>query len=96
MKSRLKDYWRAKPYRLHPLGLIQRGSITYLAAMANDYEDAFLHALLCMLSVDVLAQDCRKKSDFDLSQFAESQGHFGSASSIHLEAKICDHLALIL
>jgi hypothetical protein len=31
-----------------------------------------------------------------LNLFAASQGHFGSASPIHFEAKICDHLALIL
>lgn len=85
-----------KAYRLHPLGLIQRGPITYLAAMANDYEDAYLYALHRMLAVEVLAEDCRKKTDFDLNQFAQSQGHFGSASPIHLEANVCDHLALIL
>lgn len=85
-----------KAYRLHPLGLIQRGPITYLAAMANEYEDVYLYALHRMLAVEVLVDDCRQKAGFDLSQFAQSQGHFGSASPIHLEAKIRDHLALIL
>ncbi|NOT13102.1 MAG: WYL domain-containing protein [Methylococcaceae bacterium] len=85
-----------KIYRLHPLGLIQRGPITYLAAMANDYADVYLYAVHRMQTLEILAEDCRQKSGFDLIQFAASQGHFGSASSIQLEAKICDHLALIL
>ncbi|QPK64048.1 WYL domain-containing protein [Methylomonas sp. LL1] len=85
-----------KAYRLHPLGLIQRGPITYLAAMANEYEDVYLYALHRMLTVEVLADDCRGKNGFDLHQFAQRQGHFGTASPIRLEAKIRDHLALIL
>jgi predicted DNA-binding transcriptional regulator YafY len=85
-----------KIYRLHPLGLIQRGPITYLAAMANDYADVYLYALHRMQALELLAEDCRQKSGFDLNQFAASQGHFGSASPIQFEAKICDHLALIL
>jgi predicted DNA-binding transcriptional regulator YafY len=85
-----------KIYRLHPLGLIQRGPITYLAAMANDYVDVYLYALHRMQALELLAEDCRQKPEFDLNQFAASQGHFGSAAPIHFEAKICDHLALIL
>ncbi|WP_445369516.1 helix-turn-helix transcriptional regulator [Methylomonas sp. BW4-1] len=85
-----------KIYRLHPLGLIQRGPITYLAAMANDYVDVYLYALHRMQALELLAEDCRQQPAFDLNLFAASQGHFGSASPIHFEAKICDHLALIL
>ena len=32
-------------YRLHPLGLVQRGQITYLVATAFDYDDERLYAL---------------------------------------------------
>ena len=85
-----------KIYRLHPLGLIQRGPITYLAAIANDYEDVYLYALHRMQALELLTEDCRQKPGFDLNQFAASQGHFGTALPIHFEAKICDHLALIL
>lgn len=85
-----------KVYRLHPLGLIQRGPITYLAAMANDYVDVYLYALHRMQALELLLEDSRQKPEFDLNQFAASQGHFGSASPIHFEAIICDHLALIL
>lgn len=87
---------KEKEYRLHPLGLIQRGPVMYLAAMTNDYEDVFLYALHRMQSALVLKQDCRHKPLFKLVDFAEKQGHFGSAATIHFKARICDHLALIL
>ncbi|TRW95828.1 helix-turn-helix transcriptional regulator [Candidatus Methylobacter oryzae] len=86
----------AKEYRLHPLGLIQRGPVTYLAAMANDYEDPYLYALHRMQAAQILEQDCRHKPAFNLTEFSAKQGHFGSAAAIHLKARICDHLALIL
>jgi hypothetical protein len=76
--------------------LIQRGPITYLAAMANDYVDVYLYVLHRMQALELLTEDCRQKPAFDLNLFAASQGYFGSASPIHFEAKICDHLALIL
>jgi predicted DNA-binding transcriptional regulator YafY len=87
---------KEKEYRLHPLGLIQRGPVTYLAAMTNDYEDVYLYALHRMQAAQVLEQDCRHNPAFNLSDYAEKQGHFGSATTIHLKARICDHLALIL
>lgn len=86
----------AKEYRLHPLGLIQRGPVTYLAAMTNDYEDVYLYALHRMQSAQILEQDCRHKPGFNLTDFAEKQGHFGSATAIHFKARICDHLASML
>jgi predicted DNA-binding transcriptional regulator YafY len=85
-----------KEYRLHPLGLIQRGPVTYLAAMTNDYEEAYLYALHRMQAAQILEQDCRHKPVFNLADFAEKQGHFGSATAIHFKARICDHLALML
>ncbi len=86
----------AKTYRLHPLGIIQRGPVTYLAAMANDYENVFLYALHRMQMAVKLEQDCRIKIGFTLAEFAEQQGHFGSGNIIHFKAIICDHLASIL
>jgi predicted DNA-binding transcriptional regulator YafY len=64
--------------------------------MANDYVDVYLYALHRMQALELLAEDCRQKPGFDLNQFAASQGHFGPALPIHFEAKLCDHLALIL
>lgn len=85
-----------KEYTLHPLGLIQRGAVTYLVAMTNDYEDAYLYALHRMTSAKVLDHESRLKPGFSISEFAEKQGHFGSAMTIEFKARICDHLALIL
>lgn len=87
---------KQKEYRLHPQGLIQRGPVTYLAAMTNDYEDVYLYALHRMKTAQVLEQECRHKPAFNLADFAEKKGHFGSALAIHFKARICDHLALML
>lgn len=85
-----------KEFRLHPLGLIQRGTITYLAAMANEYEDVYLYAVHRILSAKISANKIRQKIGFNIVEFAESQGHFGNKGMIAFEAKICEQLALIL
>lgn len=86
----------SKTLRLHPLGLIQRGNIAYLAAMTNDYENAYFYALHRMQSAQIQPEKCRQKEGFDLNQFAATQGHFGPAVPIHLKARVCDQLAQIL
>jgi len=95
-KATIRADAKEKEYRLHPLGLIQRGPVTYLAAMTNDYEDVYLYALHRMKVAQLLEQDCRHKPAFNLAHFAEKQGHFGSADTIHFKARICDHLGLML
>jgi len=87
---------KEKTYRLHPLGIIQRGPVTYLAAMANDYEDTYLYALHRIKSVERLKQDMRQKESFDINDYANNQGHFGSCDSIKFKARVCDHLAKML
>jgi len=87
---------KEKSYRLHPLGIIQRGPITYLSAMANDYQDVYIYALHRMKSAILLEQDSRTKESFDLNSFAHKQGHFGSGELIKFKAIICDKLATIL
>jgi len=81
---------------LHPLGIIQRGPATYLVAMANDYEDTYLYALHRMKSAEQLDQDSRKKENFNISDYASRQGHFGSSELIEFKVRICDHLAKML
>jgi len=85
-----------KTYRLHPLGIIQRGPVSYLAAMANDYETPFMYALHRMKSAKLLEQDSRQKEDFNLNDYATKQGHFGSGELIKFKARLCDHLAIML
>ena len=86
----------SKTLRLHPLGLVQRGNIAYLAAMTNDYENAYFYALHRMQLAQIQPEKCRQKKGFDLNQFAATQGHFGPAVPIHLKARVCDQLAQIL
>ena len=87
---------KEKTYRLHPLGILQRGPVTYLSAMANDYEDAYIYALHRMKSAELLDQDSRLIANFNLNSFAQKQGHFGSGEIINFKAKLCEHLATIL
>jgi len=91
-----KKIKKEKTYRLHPLGLIQRGPITYLAAMANDYEDVYMYAIHRIQSAESLEQNGRQKKGFNLNEFAKKQGHFGSGEPINFKARISDHLAEML
>lgn len=91
-----QEIGKEKNYRLHPLGLIQRGPITYLVAMANDYEDAYIYALHRIIVAQLLDETCRQKADFDLNAYAQKQGHFGSGEIIFFKARIVDHLAATL
>jgi predicted DNA-binding transcriptional regulator YafY len=87
---------KIKEYILHPQGLIQRGPVTYLAAMTNDYEDPVFYALHRMQTAQKLEKNCRLKPSFNLNEFASKHGHFGTGNLIHFKARICDHLALML
>lgn len=85
-----------KNYQLHPLGILQRGSIAYLAAMANDYENVYLYSLHRFSSVEILNEKLRFKPNFNLTDFAHTQGHFGTGELINFKARVCGHLAGIL
>lgn len=91
-----KKQQQEKTYCLHSLGIIQRGPVSYLAAMANDYEDAYIYALHRMKSAELLDQDSRQKAGFNLNDYANKQGHFGSGELIEFKARLCDHLANML
>lgn len=81
---------------LHPLGLIQRGPVCWLVAMAGDYDDVFLYALHRMQSVEKLALNARQIEGFKLSDFAKTQAFFGKGEMIEFKARLCEHLALML
>ena len=85
-----------KTLNLHPLGLVQRGNIGYLAAMTNDYEDVYFYALHRIQTAEILSEKCRLKPGFDLNHFAATQGHFGPAIPVRLKARVCDQLGQIL
>lgn len=79
---------------LHPVGLLQRGSVTYLAAMMQGYRDTRLYALHRMQSAEVLeasvtGEDFTPPPAPDLDKLMEDGlGQFSNGVRIVLEARI--------
>jgi predicted DNA-binding transcriptional regulator YafY len=72
-KSRAKDTNR---YHVHPLALIQRGPVTYLAVRFNDYDDMRMLAMHRITEVDILEESTQPPKDFNLDDEINS-GRFG-------------------
>ncbi len=75
-----RDQWDTKTYPVHPLGIVQRGSITYLVATIYGYSDIRLLAMHRIQSAQVLDQTARITEDFDLAEYIR-QGAFGFEES---------------
>jgi len=58
----------AKEYELHPLGIIMRGSLSYLAASAWDYPDVRLYALHRFSKVTILDSAAKTPNGFNLDK----------------------------
>lgn len=70
-----------RAYRLHPLGLILRGSTTYLAATRGSGSHASLYALHRFRSVEVLLDNVNFPPGFDLdAALKRGRGQFGIAA----------------
>jgi predicted DNA-binding transcriptional regulator YafY len=79
---------------LHPLGLIQRGQITYLLATAYHYQDVRLFALHRMESVLLLDRPVVTPEGFDIDEsLRQGLGQFGTGQTIRLVARIDPWLA---
>lgn len=65
-----------KTYRVHPLGIVQRGAVTYLVATLSDYTDIRLLAVHRILSAQVLDKPVNTSENFDLAQHIH-QGALG-------------------
>jgi predicted DNA-binding transcriptional regulator YafY len=88
---------KAEPRRLHPLGLVQRGPVSYLIATAFNYNDILIWALHRMSKAEVVSEKRNIPKGFSLEQYVKSGNlHFGSAKPIKLKASITDELAKIL
>ena len=96
-KRKIKGYYRvirmeeSKEYVLNPLGLILRGSVSYLVATAWDYEDPRLYAMHRFEKADVLDEECSIPEGFDLEK-AISSGFADFANGgdqVHLQL-LCD------
>ncbi len=91
----------ARERSLHPLALVQRGPVTYLVAMTNDYESPFLYAVHRIKEATRSYLPARALPGFDIDRFiAEGHLQFGGAEEngeeILLEANIVEWLMNIL
>lgn len=94
-----KNSKEAREYLLHPVGLMQRGQVTYLGAMVEDYDDILLFALHRFTQAEINHLAMFRKSKTSWKEFLSSgKGGFGgdSVTTIKLKAIIDTELATIL
>ena len=85
---------KPKELKLHPLGLVQRGPVTYLIATAFHYEEPRPFALHRMSAVQNTYETVKRPKGFSLKQFIDDGGMgFGEATPINLVARISPMLA---
>lgn len=91
------DADRITTLRLHPLALIQRGPISYVAATAWDYQDIRQYALHRMSAARRTYEASSRPFDFSLEQWlSEGSAIFGRGNTIRLQARVSESLARIL
>lgn len=74
-------------YTVHPLGLVQRGAVTYLVCTLFRYEDVLLLALHRILSAVLLDEQAKYPPGFRLDDYlATGALNFGDGKRIRLEA----------
>jgi len=74
-------------WRLHPLGLVQRGTVSYLVCTMFDYDNPILCALHRMKSAELLKEPINLLEDFSLDEYIDKGAlHFGSGKLIKFEA----------
>jgi len=82
---------------LHPLGLVQRGPVSYLVATAFDYRDVRLYALHRILSVQSMDDAVQSPEGFSLDAYIAQGGlQFSSERTINLKGVVDPELAAIL
>ena len=75
-----------KQYRLNPLGLIQRGQISYLIASAEPYNDPLRFAIHRFQKVDITDSAAVIPAEFNLQRdLASGAMEFSEGESINLE-----------
>ena len=85
---------KPKELKLHPLGLVQRGPVTYLIATAFHYEEPRPFALHRMSAVQNTYETVKRPKGFSLKQFIDDGGMgFGEATPINLVARVSPMLA---
>lgn len=75
-----REQGETKTYPVHPLGIVQRGAVTYLVATLYDYTDIRLLAVHRIQSAQVLDQPAKTPKKFDLAKYIRL-GAFGFEES---------------
>lgn len=90
----------ARELTLHPLALIQRGPVTYLAATAFDYDDVRFYAVHRIVTAGVGIDSASRPDGFSLDAYlARGAGHFANEEpgrDLTLEARVEPGLSRIL
>lgn len=90
-------YEKAKQRLLHPLGMVNRGPVTYLVATASEYDDVRLFAMHRMTSAARTNKPIKHLAGFDLDTYIQAGGlHFGNGKTVRLTAWVSEGLAHIL
>ena len=77
-----------KNYRVHPLGIVQRGAVTYLVATISDYTDIRLLAVHRIQSAQILDTPVNTPEGFELAKYID-QGAFGFGESREIKLVVC-------
>ena len=87
----------AKQMRLHPLGMVSRGPVTYLVASASDYPDVRIFAVHRMTSATRTGKPIKRPAGFDLDAYIQAGGlQFGNGKTIRFSAVVSEWLKRIL
>jgi predicted DNA-binding transcriptional regulator YafY len=92
-----REQGETRTYPVHPLGIVQRGAVTYLVATLYDYTDIRLLAVHRIQSAQVLDQPVKTPKKFDLVKYIR-QGAFGFEESgeiklvVRFTAPAAEHL----
>lgn len=92
-----REYGEARTYPAHPLGIVQRGAVTYLIATLYDYTDIRLFAVHRIQAAKVLDKPSNTPEGFSLAQYI-NQGALGFEENgvlklvIRITAPAAEHL----
>ena len=87
-----REQGETKSYLVHPLGIVQRGAVTYLVATLYDYKDIRLLAVHRIISAQILNQPAKTPKQFNLAKYIyEGAFGFGKDSEIKLVVRFTKH-----
>lgn len=93
---RSKGAKEGRPVTIHPLGLIQRGSVHYLACTLFDYTDVRQLAVHRISDTTVTREQSCAPAGFDFAAYASTAGRYETEGTIHLvvrfTAEAAEHL----